>query len=90
MNDYYDHDHDTKLNKVESEKLNLMALNLKDLLGRLLGKKNNFIDYNTKKLRIIHIFYFKTEKRKLAKRNMIVDVIEKQFFKSKLNILKCI
>ena len=50
MNEYYDFDHDTRLSKTDSEKLNLMAFNLKDLLVRLL------------------------EKRKVAKRNMIVDV----------------
>lgn len=54
-NDYYDLEYDSKMKKSEeSDKLQMMALNLKDLLGRLL------------------------EKRKIAKRNMIVDKMTRE------------
>ncbi len=40
VNDYYDHDFETKFTKLDDyEKLNTMAANLKDLLGRLLEKR---------------------------------------------------
>jgi hypothetical protein len=41
VNDYYDHDHEHKLTKSEIDKLNQMAVNLKDLLSRLLEKRKN-------------------------------------------------
>lgn len=50
INDYYDHDFEGKLNKSDNDKLSTMAINLKDLLTKLV------------------------EKRKIAKRNMTVDV----------------
>ena len=51
VNEYYDFDHDTRLGKTESEKLHLMAFNLKDLLVRLLekrtvAKRNMIVDVN--------------------------------------------
>ena len=39
INDYYDQENETKISKVESEKLNAMAVNLKELLARLLEKR---------------------------------------------------
>lgn len=39
VNDYYDHDHSYKLGKQDAEKLALMSINLRDLLGRLLEKR---------------------------------------------------
>ena len=39
INDYYDQENENKISKTESDKLNAMALNLKELLARLLEKR---------------------------------------------------
>lgn len=39
INDYYDQENENKISKVESDKLNAMAVNLKELLARLLEKR---------------------------------------------------
>jgi hypothetical protein len=39
INEYFDQESDKKLNKIDLDKLNLMAVNLRDLLSRLLEKR---------------------------------------------------
>ena len=48
LNEYYDQENESKLNKYEYEKLNSMAYNLKELLSRLLEKRkiSKLINYN--------------------------------------------
>lgn len=53
INDYYDHDFEGKLNKSDNDKLSTMAINLKDLLTKLvekrkIAKRNMTVDKMTK------------------------------------------
>ena len=41
VNEYYDQESESKVNKNEAEKINLMAINLKELLAKLLEKRKN-------------------------------------------------